>query len=375
MNFLIISHVEHSQKDGLIYGYGPYIKEMNLWLKDVQKVRIVAPMRIGKPDQIDLPYNHQEVYFDKVPAFSLVSAMSKIMTLIFLPYIVIRIFIAMIWADHIHLRCPGNMGLLGAVIQVFFPWKSKTVKYAGNWDPESSQPLTYRIQKWIISNPVLSKNIQVLVYGEWPNQSKNIVEFFTASYHESEKEDISPRNLEQEIKLVFVGALSPGKRPMIAVQALHGLVKNNLNARLDLMGEGVEREVIESYIEKNKLSKYITLHGNQNADFVKDKFKSAHFLILMSKSEGWPKVVAEAMFWGCVPITSNVSCVNYMIGEGRRGSLVEAKHSSVSDRIQEYIKFPSTYEKASLQAVNWSRQFTLESFEISISNILNEGLK
>ena len=40
---------------------------------------------------------------------------------------------AMKWADHIHLRCPGNIGLLGCIVQIAFPKKVKTVKYAGNW--------------------------------------------------------------------------------------------------------------------------------------------------------------------------------------------------------------------------------------------------
>jgi len=372
MRFLIISHVKHSLNDGQIYGYGPYVKEMNLWLKYVDEVRIVAPMSIKAPDPIDLAYLHQNIRYDKVPAFNLIGIGSKITTLILLPYIFIRIVWAMIWVDHIHLRCPGNMGLLGAVAQIFFPWKIKTVKYAGNWDPKSSQPLTYRMQKWIISNPMLSRNIKVLVYGKWPDQSKNIVDFFTASYYENEKEDIVPRSLEKEIRLIFVGALSSGKRPMIAVQALHELIKKGLKTHLDLMGEGAEREAIQSYIEKNRLSEFVTLYGNKNSDFVKDKFKSAHFLILMSKSEGWPKVVAEAMFWGCIPITSNVSCVNYMIGEGSRGSLVEADSLSVANAIENYKENALVYEKESLEAMSWSRGFTLDSFEDAIKDLLNE---
>jgi len=371
MKFLIISHVEHSQKDGKIYGYGPYVKEMNLWLKYVQEVRIVAPMRKGEPDPIDLSYEHEGIMFDKVPAFNLLSKVSKLKTAILLPYIFMKIVWAMFWADHIHLRCPGNMGLLGAVAQILFPWKIKTVKYAGNWDPNSKQPLSYRLQKKIISSTALSKNMKVLVYGKWPSQSGNIVEFFTATYHEHEKEEVQPRSLDGKINLLFVGALSPGKRPMVAVEALHQLMQKGQKVHLDILGEGVERQALESYIDKNDLVDAITLHGNQNSDFVKEKFKSAHFMILMSKSEGWPKVVAEAMFWGCVPITTNVSCVNYMIGNGTRGTLVEPYGESVEKAISRYIGLPNVYYETSKEAMQWSRQYTLESFEKAIKGLLN----
>jgi len=372
MKFLIISHVLHSQKNSQVFGYGPYVKEMNLWLKYVDEVRIVAPMREGEPDPIDLPYEHDNLRFNRVASFNLLSLGEKIKTVLNLPYIFIQILLGMYWADHIHLRCPGNMGLLGAVAQLFFPSKVKTVKYAGNWDPDSLQPRSYRIQQTITSNPKLSKNINVLVYGKWPDQSENIVEFFTASYHENEKEEVEPRDLGQEIRLVFVGALSPGKRPIISVKAVHELIKSGNKVRLDLMGEGPQREELENYISEHKLHEHITLHGNQNSHFVKEKFKEAHFLILMSKSEGWPKVVAEAMFWGAVPITTNVSCVNYMIGEGSRGSLVNADEVSVAKAVSEYLENPESYKKTSQDAMQWSRQFTLESFSKAIKQQLEK---
>ncbi len=84
--------------------------------------------------------------------------------------------------NHIHLRCPGNVGLLGCIVQVFFPSKIKTAKYAGNWDPKSKQPIAYKLQKWILSNTLLSKKIKVLVYGEWLKQTKNIKTIFRNFY-------------------------------------------------------------------------------------------------------------------------------------------------------------------------------------------------
>ena len=78
-----------------------------------------------------------------------------------IPIIVCKIFKVCFWADHIHLRCPGNIGLLGVLVQVFFPKKIKTVKYAGNWDPNSKQPKTYILQKKILSNTCAVVVVQV----------------------------------------------------------------------------------------------------------------------------------------------------------------------------------------------------------------------
>ena len=40
-------------------------------------------------------------------------------------------------------------------------------------------------------------------------------------------------------------------------------------------------------------------------------------------SEGWPKVIAEGMFWGCLPIATRVSCVPNMLNNGKRGIILE----------------------------------------------------
>ena len=59
MTFCIVSHVNHTAKDGRYYGYGPYIKEMNIWLKYTDSVIVVAPLNEQKLDAIQsVSYTH-----------------------------------------------------------------------------------------------------------------------------------------------------------------------------------------------------------------------------------------------------------------------------------------------------------------------------
>src|SRR5690606_25435867 len=124
-----------------------------------------------------------------------------------LPVILFKIFKACQKTDHIHLRCPGNIGLLGCLVQIFFPKTPKTAKYAGNWDPKAKQPLSYKLQKWLLNNTFLTRNMQVLVYGNWENQTKNIKPFFTATYTDSEIEKPLERDYSGHLQCVFVGSL------------------------------------------------------------------------------------------------------------------------------------------------------------------------
>ena len=370
MRFLILGNLPHKIYNEKIYAYGPYIKEINLWLKYVDEVEIVSPFEISEPNPIDLAYQHPFIVKTNVPAFNVTSIYEKLKTLFLIPYICFKIYVAMKRADHIHIRCPNNMGLLAAFMQIFFPSKTKTVKYANNWDPNHPQPISYRLQKYIVSNVHLSKNIKVLVYGEWKNQSENIKPFFTATYHEKEKKAVAARPLDTVIKLIYIGHLGVNKRPMLCAEVTKLLIDNNHQVQLDMFGEGPEMENLKSFIKLHALQKSITLHGNQNSDIVKKSISEANFLILASKSEGWPKVIAESMFWGCVPLTTDVSCVNYMIGYGERGAIVETNALSVVEKINSYLDDPKKYKETSEKAFQWSQQYTLESFENAIKELL-----
>lgn len=370
MKLVIITHVIHKQRQNQYLGYAPYVHEMNIWLKTVDEVIIVAPIKDEVPTAIDSPYQHPKIKFLKTPVFSLISLGQIFKTILVLPKSFWIIFQAMRQADHIHLRCPGSTGLLGCIIQVLFPNKKKTAKYAGNWDPKSKQPWTYRFQKWILSNTFLTRNIQVLVYGEWKNQSKNIKSFFTATYSESDKKMFQEKSLTPMMHFIFVGTLVKGKNPLYAIQLIEELFKKGYSVHLDLYGEGVEREYLERYILDANLGEVVVLKGNHPTDFVREAYQNSHFVVLPSKSEGWPKALAEGMFWGCVPIATPVSCVPFMLDSGDRGLLLKMNLDQDIQQLETLLNKELEFVAKSQKASDWSRKYTLDIFEREIKKML-----
>ena len=207
--------------------YGPYQKEMKIWARHVGHVQFCCP--IWKDDRKLLV---DEISFPVLRTIELkefdIKSVTKIPQAFYYSllnfWIIVR---AMKTADHIHLRCPGNIGLLASIAQIFHPNKKKTAKYAGNWDPKAKQPWSYRMQRKILSNTFLTKNMQVLVYGEWPDQTKNIKSFFTATYSQSEIQNsrfsTQDSTFQEAIKFLFVGTLSPGKQPLYVIQLVEKL--------------------------------------------------------------------------------------------------------------------------------------------------------
>ena len=372
MKFLVISHVTHTFYDGKYWAYGPYIREMNIWTKNIDELLIIAPLNNKTITAIDFPYSFSKIEFRKVPSFDLIGFKHILLSFITVPWIIIKLVSAMREADHIHLRCPGNMGLLGAIVQVFFPHKKKTAKYAGNWDWNSVQPWTYRFQQRIIRNTFLSRNMQVLVYGQW-QETKNIKPFFTASYSEKEITQTIPRRIygNQPINLIFIGGLHDGKRPLLSLEVVKKLIEEQIPCTMHFYGDGPQKSMMGEYRFINQLQNTVFFHGNVSPKEVKLALQKSHFLVFFSKSEGWPKAVAEAMFWGCLPLTSAVSCIPHMLGNGERGDIIEPEVNIIIEKIKYYLSNPFAYYTKCDCAMKWSREFTLEKFENEIIKLLN----
>ncbi|WP_157638126.1 glycosyltransferase family 4 protein [Flexithrix dorotheae] len=346
---------------------------MNIWLNHVENVKVIGVLNPNAsiPRAIDLPYEHPNISFIPIPAFNILTNKERFIAPIKIIKIIIYCFIAMKNANHIHLRCPGNVGLIGCFLQILFPHKTKTAKYAGNWDPVSKQPWSYRLQRFILKSAFLTKNMMALVYGNWSNNTKNIKPFYTASYSEMDRLDIQKSiHSANQVKLVFVGGLVKNKRPEIGLEVVYLLQKQGVNVTMTFCGDGLERERLREKVLNLQIQDQVHFLGNVSAEKVKAVLIESHFLIFISKSEGWPKAVAEAMWWGCIPITSPVSCVPEMVGFGKRGELLTPNPESISKCIINYICKKRDYLKVSKKAMEWSRQYTLERFEKDIKSLI-----
>ncbi|MCL9809063.1 glycosyltransferase [Flavobacterium luminosum] len=397
MKLLVISSAPVVEMEGKSYLYAPYEKEMQWWAKHANTIQFCCP--IWKEDRklLIAPISFKVDSIVALQEFDITSFSNKLKAIPLAFVALVKIFKAMKQADHIHLRCPGNIALLACLVQILFPNKQKTAKYAGNWDPKSQQPWSYRLQKWILSNTFLTRNMQVLVYGEWEGSTKNIKPFFTATYSQEEarlwslEAKVSPEEsdcsstrsaqakqpdtrqpiaLVTPIKFLFVGTLSKGKQPLYAIQLVEQLSQKGRKVNLELYGEGVLRTELEQYIAQKNLGAIVFLRGNQSKEIIRKAYQTSHFLILPSKSEGWPKVVAEALFWGCVPAASPVSCVRYMLGNGSRGVLLQEQIDQDVREIETVLNNQEVCQKMAFEGQTWSRQFTTDKFEEEIRKLL-----
>lgn len=374
MSLLVITQIHHSIFKGDVYAYGPYTKEMNIWFKFFDRVHIISPfVTVDRLNPIEIQLEAKSLIIHQVPDFNMTSLVNIFKSLILMPYIFFKIIYLLFKIDHVHLRCPGNMGLLGSIAQVFFPFKKKTAKYAGNWDFKSKQPISYRLQQLILKSTFLSRNMKILVYGDWPSKTKNMIPFFTASYKNADIvsfQEKTIRTQDEPVNFIFVGSLVQGKNPDFCLDFCKKLFDESVSFKFNFFGEGPLLDELILKAKRLNFEDFVTFHRNVPSCELIQFFKKSHFLIFLSDSEGWPKVVAESMFWSCIPVTSSVSCIPQMVNYGERGLLVPKDVDVVFNQVLDLIQNPQKYYSISKSAYDWSIQFTLEKFESELHKLI-----
>lgn len=369
--FLVVTYTPLINKKDGWYSYSPYVDEMDTWFSFTEEYRVLSP-NFYPTDFLSKPFKSKGIKSYHVPFIAFNSIKMAVKSVLLMPYIIFQMVKAMLWANHIHFRSPGNITLVGSIVQIFFPFKKKTVKYAGNWDPKSKQPISYRIQQAIFRNTFLSRNIKVLVYGEWPNETSNVIPFMSATYNENEKVTHEKRDFTGRLKFVFIGAMVVGKRPLFTVKIIQKLRAKGIDAELHMFGDGNLIDDVKQYVISHDMEDFIHIYGNKDKSVIKATLQDVHFTILPSKSEGWPKAIAEGMFFGAIPISTRISCLPWILDYGKRGILISENLENAVNTIIETLKQGDEHlNSMSIKALIWAQQYTTDRLEYEIENIVN----
>ena len=116
----------------------------------------------------------------------------------------------------------------------------------------------------------------------------------------------------------MVGRISKQKSPDVFIQAAEQIKEKIPEACFMIVGDGPDREKIESYAEKHGIPLYITGWVENALDYV-DLFDTA---LLLSRWEGFGLALPEYMLVGKPIIACNVDAIPSIITDGENGLLV-----------------------------------------------------
>jgi glycosyltransferase involved in cell wall biosynthesis len=297
---------------------------------------------------------------------------SKIGLLASLPGVIADLRKAMRVADAIHVRCPGNLGLLGALLAPLYS-KCLIAKYAGQWNGYPGEAWTVRLQRALLRSRWWAG--PVTVYGEWPGQPAQVVPFFTSMLADDQIRSIVERRRHRRngvLRVLFVGRLSASKNVHVLVEAAAVLKSERIPISCSVVGEGPEQKRLEQLSRQLGVNDCVEFVGGVPLDRVLDFYAESDALVLPSQTEGWPKVVAEAMAFGLICIASDRGYVAQMLGEGRGILVPPGDTPAVARALREAALNPSLFESMRERASEWSCRYSLEGLRDALHKLLSE---
>lgn len=375
MKLAIISHTEHYKlADGTIVGWGPTITEINFLAQIFDEIYHIAMFHDVEAPESSMPYTSDKIKFVPIKPSGGHSVLDKIKVALTAPRVIKTVNSVLKKTDCFQLRAPTGIGVFLIPYLTIFSKKKGWYKYAGNWN-QQSPPLGYALQRFMLKR----QNRKVTINGSWQNQKTHCLSFENPCLTESDLENgVRVRNAKNNngsINFCYAGRLEREKGVERIIKAFNNLDEEMSSkvGTVHLVGNGTEIEYFKNLGEKSRID--FVFHGFLPTDRLFQIYESSHFFIMpTTASEGFPKVIAEAMNFGCLPIVSNISSIGQYVTDGKNGFLISpVNEGNVLKAITQALTMPSQdYNQFVTENDNIVRKFSYTYYVERIKMLLSE---
>lgn len=177
-----------------------------------------------------------------------------------------------------------------------------------------------------------------------------------------------------EKRLVSVGRLSPEKGFMDLLKIFTLLKKDYPDWRLDIVGDGVEKERLAKFIKEHDLEDSVTLHGFRDKDYIDELLHKSSIYLLTSYTESFGIVLIEAMSHGvpCIAFDSAEGARD-LIQSGKNGYLIKNRsYSAFIKKVEDLIKRKEERKRVGKVSRQGVKQYTCEVVKEQWFNLIEK---
>lgn len=174
----------------------------------------------------------------------------------------------------------------------------------------------------------------------------------------------------EEFLLVCVARLSEQKRIDILLLAMARLLRDGVNCKCVIVGDGPLREELLSQARALALTGHVIFEGFQRD--IKPYLRAGTAFVLTSDREGFSLAILEAMACGLPCVVTNVGGAPEVIADRVQGFLVSpGSADEVANAISYLVSHPSEREEMSQRArTRVSEQFSIETCMAEIKKLV-----
>ena len=140
---------------------------------------------------------------------------------------------------------------------------------------------------------------------------------------------------KHKFTLCTVGNFTPPKNHMRLLKTAFRLHEEGYDFDWWILGDGEQRDLIESFIDEHQMSSYIQLLGFQKNPY--PYMKAADLLVCSSDFEGFSTFVSEGLILGKPILTTDCSGMHELLGESEYGIIVPNNDEAFYDGMKDML--------------------------------------
>ena len=194
---------------------------------------------------------------------------------------------------------------------------------------------------------------------------------FSTTLTESELKSVR-RNRQREpgrARLIIVCRQDGGKGTEVLIDALPLVARVFPDVTLSVVGDGTGLQDLKARAHHLGVADRVCFHGAVDHDTVIRLLHDADVFCYPTSTEGFPKVVLEALACGLPIVTTKVSVLPHLVN-GCGVLLDSVSPRGVADAIQMSLSDPEHYEALSSLATRRAGDYSLERWRDTIGELL-----
>ncbi len=268
-------------------------------------------------------------------------------------------------ADAVHTPIPGDVGTIGMLFALL-QRKPFFVRLCGNWFVPRT--LAERFWKWAMERFAGGRNVMLATGGGAVSPSEknpNIKWIFSTSLTAKQLSVGRPRQLPSNRgpRLIIACRQEEGKGTDVVIDSLPLIAEAFPDVTLEVVGDGSKLVALKRRAESLGVSERVIFHGKVEQSRVPELLKSADiFCYPTAASEGFPKVVIEALVSGLPVITTKVSVLPHLISSGCGLILDSTTPVALAEAIRRIGSDRELYSEMSARAIETAANYSLENW-------------
>jgi len=205
--------------------------------------------------------------------------------------------------------------------------------------------------------------------------SKNILTYTTTLLHNAINFNkfFKPLNFDvqkSKLNLVCTGSLVDKKNQIFLVDVVDKIKEKNIDVQLDILGEGVNRNKIETEIKNKNLEENIFLRGNVNN--VEEYLWNADIYTHSATYEPLGLVLIEAMAAGLPVVCLDGKGNKDLMENGKNGYLITKQNASFfADKILDIWNDKKKHQEMSEYAQEYAKNYDIKNYVEKLLKIYN----